>query len=191
MSHKCPRCGLFSPEEAIRCDCGYDFKTQTVESSYLVAHVLQKHGGEHKILEGLARNNIRNGVLLLTLGIVVSAVGFLASGSLYFFGAAVMWGAIFLYRGLRQRRARWKLVQRDARTDAVPVGLLWFLKRRAGGRTEKEFLRLGTLSPFSASQAQLPPNWSGIAASCAEIAAGARSYSSRTILKLLSDPRLI
>lgn len=23
---KCPRCGLFSPETAERCDCGYEFK---------------------------------------------------------------------------------------------------------------------------------------------------------------------
>ena len=120
MSQKCPRCGLFSSEEAIRCDCGYDFKTQTVQPSYLVAHVLQKHGGEAKILDGLARDNIRNGVLLLALGVAVSVLGFLASVSLYFFAGAVMWGSILLYRGLHQRRARRKLVQHTAaQTGAV------------------------------------------------------------------------
>lgn len=32
---KCPRCGLINPESAQRCDCGYDFQSQTTEKSYL------------------------------------------------------------------------------------------------------------------------------------------------------------
>jgi hypothetical protein len=31
----CPKCGLVSPPEAVRCDCGYDFVSRTVEWSYL------------------------------------------------------------------------------------------------------------------------------------------------------------
>ena len=31
---KCPRCGLFNPNEAQRCDCGYDFVKKTVEQPY-------------------------------------------------------------------------------------------------------------------------------------------------------------
>ncbi|MBN9523904.1 hypothetical protein J0H58_36240 [bacterium] len=31
----CPRCRLVNPPAAQRCDCGYDFLTQTVEQSYL------------------------------------------------------------------------------------------------------------------------------------------------------------
>ena len=38
---KCPRCGLFNPDVAQRCDCGYDFESQTVEKSY-VAEVRQR-----------------------------------------------------------------------------------------------------------------------------------------------------
>jgi hypothetical protein len=33
-SMKCPCCGLFNPESAQRCDCGYDLQTQTVETPY-------------------------------------------------------------------------------------------------------------------------------------------------------------
>jgi hypothetical protein len=120
MSQKCPRCGLFSPEEAIRCDCGYDFKSQTVQSSYLVAHLVQKHGGADNIILGSARSNIRNGTLLLVIGASVSVIGYLASGNLYFFGGAVLWGALFLYRGLRQRRLRQNLVQRTTGPNATP-----------------------------------------------------------------------
>ena len=30
---KCPQCGLFNPDTAQRCDCGYDFETQSVDST--------------------------------------------------------------------------------------------------------------------------------------------------------------
>lgn len=31
----CPNCNLVNPPTAARCDCGYDFKTDTVKESYL------------------------------------------------------------------------------------------------------------------------------------------------------------
>ena len=31
----CPRCGLYNPESAERCDCGYDFASGEVKTSYL------------------------------------------------------------------------------------------------------------------------------------------------------------
>jgi hypothetical protein len=31
----CPKCNLVNPPTAERCDCGYDFKTGTLEQSYL------------------------------------------------------------------------------------------------------------------------------------------------------------
>jgi len=33
---ECPRCRLLSPPEALRCDCGWDFATQSMERSYLL-----------------------------------------------------------------------------------------------------------------------------------------------------------
>jgi hypothetical protein len=118
MSHKCPRCGLFSPEEAIRCDCGYDFETRTVQPSYFIAHILQKHGGAANMLGESARTNIRSAIILLGIAGAISVVGYLASGSLYFFGGAVLWGALYLYRGLRQRRLRDKLLRQSTASDA-------------------------------------------------------------------------
>ena len=32
---KCPRCGIWSVENALRCDCGYDFVSGEVKESYL------------------------------------------------------------------------------------------------------------------------------------------------------------
>ena len=30
----CPKCGLINPDTAMRCDCGYDFKTGAMKTSY-------------------------------------------------------------------------------------------------------------------------------------------------------------
>jgi uncharacterized RDD family membrane protein YckC len=32
---KCPKCGLFNPPEAVRCDCGWDFASNTIKESFL------------------------------------------------------------------------------------------------------------------------------------------------------------
>jgi hypothetical protein len=106
MSQTCPRCGLFSPQEAARCDCGYDFATKTVQTSYLLSHVLTKHGGEAKIIHESSRAKIRTGLLLLGLAVFVTIGSLVVGGNLYFWGGAVMWGALFVSRGLRQRRQR-------------------------------------------------------------------------------------
>jgi hypothetical protein len=103
MSQKCPQCHLFSPPEAERCDCGYDFASKTVRSSYLLKHVFEKRGGEAKVLRLAAGAKIRTGVFLLVLSLVLTGVGLLA-GSLTFWGGATMVGALMLYRGLRQRK---------------------------------------------------------------------------------------
>jgi hypothetical protein len=113
MSYKCPRCGLLSPVEAIRCDCGYDFATKTVQSSYLVADTLRKHGGEEKFAVETARGNIRAGAIILAVGAFVTGVSYAREGKPLIFGGAIMFGSIFLYRGLRQRWANRKFRSRD------------------------------------------------------------------------------
>jgi hypothetical protein len=37
MVRECPKCRLVNPQEAQRCDCGYDFVSSTMEQSYLKA----------------------------------------------------------------------------------------------------------------------------------------------------------
>lgn len=36
---KCPKCGLLSPPEALRCDCEWDFSSAMMTESYLGAKV--------------------------------------------------------------------------------------------------------------------------------------------------------
>jgi hypothetical protein len=103
MSQKCPECGLFNPPDAGRCDCGYDFVSKSVKSSYLLAHVLEKRGGEARIIDEMSRSKIRTGILLLVLSALVTGVSLRGGSNGYFWGGATMVGALLLYRGLRQR----------------------------------------------------------------------------------------
>ena len=50
MSQACPRCRLLSPDEALRCDCGYDFTTRSVEASHLDAGIVKSQS--HQRLSG-------------------------------------------------------------------------------------------------------------------------------------------
>ena len=109
MSYKCPRCGLFSPDEALRCDCGYDFATRSVQSSYLLQHIVKKHGGARNVLRDSSQTYLRNGYVLLGLAAFTGILGYLVYGSLYFFAGAILWGALFLYRGTRLRRLQERL----------------------------------------------------------------------------------
>ena len=113
MSCKCPRCGLFSPDKASRCDCGYDFATKTTQSSYVVADILRKPGGREKF-EQTARSNIWTGAILLALGAVVAGYSYFLGGGGYIWIAAVLWGASTLYRGWHQRQ-----VLRGRRTNGI------------------------------------------------------------------------
>ena len=106
MSQRCPQCRLISPAEAARCDCGYDFASKTVKPSYLLAHLVEKHGGEAKIVQNASRARIRSGIFLLAVVALIAGGSLLAGGKVYFLGWAAMWGALRLYRGWRQRGQR-------------------------------------------------------------------------------------
>ena len=69
-ARRCPRCRLYNPPEALRCDCGYDFATATVQESYVLQHVVQKEGGAAAVVARSARRSIVAGICLLALGSV-------------------------------------------------------------------------------------------------------------------------
>lgn len=57
-SVQCPRCGLYNHESAQRCDCGYDFASGEVNTSYLYTERASSHPSR------LKRSNIPRMVLL-------------------------------------------------------------------------------------------------------------------------------
>lgn len=118
MGQQCPRCRLFSPDEAVRCDCGYDFITKAMKGSYLVAHSVEKQGGPERARETAVRGRIRTAVTVLLLSAGISGLASLVApeeagktGRGYFIvlgGSTCV--AILLIRWLNQRRIRRKPV---------------------------------------------------------------------------------
>ncbi len=48
---QCPHCGLFNPSNAQRCDCGYDFASRQMQTSYLnQAVALQESSSQYKLV---------------------------------------------------------------------------------------------------------------------------------------------
>jgi hypothetical protein len=107
---KCPRCGVFNPPSAQRCDCGYDFTSGTVQRSYL--NVTPQLPTEIKIFLTL--------VVALNIVVVVIAVT----------GADVSRIAVSVVWSLAVYWLYWRMVNRDnwARIALVvltfPLGLL-------------------------------------------------------------------
>ena len=42
----CPKCALVNPDSAQRCDCGWDFNTQTVQDSFITSQSPEETGYE-------------------------------------------------------------------------------------------------------------------------------------------------
>lgn len=74
MSQDCPRCRLLSPDEALRCDCGYDFTTRSLESSYLDAGIVKSQS--HQRLSG----NFTAAFFLHLIAATVATFSALAAG---------------------------------------------------------------------------------------------------------------
>jgi hypothetical protein len=67
---KCPHCGLFSPDIAERCDCGYDFAAGQMKVSYLPTPRRDSPG----LLEPIVFVGLFVAVMIGLLGSVIMAV---------------------------------------------------------------------------------------------------------------------
>lgn len=89
---KCPRCGLFNPDIAGRCDCGYDFTTKTVEKAYF----------EQKL-----PNVIKTFFIVLILANGLNTIASLRSENSYWITFNLLWTVIVypLYLQMTRRKA--------------------------------------------------------------------------------------
>lgn len=106
-SVQCSRCGLFSPDMAQRCDCGFDFETQTVQTSYLKVELPRQFRSYMKFLM------LYNGIVVL--GALGRGYGALAVAIIW--AAAIWW----LYSRMIAKK-NWARLALTVLT--FPVGLL-------------------------------------------------------------------
>ena len=101
---QCPKCRLINPPSAGRCDCGYDFGTQSMKPSYL-----QGAAGDSEVISelvrALGRRDLTVGGLWLGLGLVATvgtyALAASEGGGRYFVAyGAIVFGFLRLLRGL-------------------------------------------------------------------------------------------
>ena len=80
MSQTCPHCRLISPDEASRCDCGYDFATGKFADSYFFEAQAAKHGGLSNLYRAQARRNLASGIAALGFALLLTVAVYLTSG---------------------------------------------------------------------------------------------------------------
>jgi hypothetical protein len=98
-SKRCPRCGLTNPGTALRCDCGWDFQSQSAARSYV-----QPQGMSEAQRKDHANNQIVIGILLILGGTLVTAMSLQSSsGGGYIFYGVILVGVIRVFRGLAAR----------------------------------------------------------------------------------------
>jgi hypothetical protein len=75
---KCPNCGLFSPEIALRCDCGYDFHSGERKKSYTKTEISRQSILAKNSTED-SKSNIKvlSGELLISIGFICAIFTFI------------------------------------------------------------------------------------------------------------------
>ena len=99
----CLRCGLINPDYARHCDCGYDFATKSVKSSYL-ADSQDVSELAIEVVRALGRRDLMVGGMWLALGTVATigsyAVAATQGGSYVVTYGAIAVGVVRVARGL-------------------------------------------------------------------------------------------
>lgn len=72
---KCPQCGLWNTASALRCDCGYDFATDTMEDSYSGQPILTLAE-----LKYAGKRHMTIGALWFIGGVIVTVASFTSTG---------------------------------------------------------------------------------------------------------------
>ncbi|MHA1330011.1 MAG: hypothetical protein ACTSR2_02930 [Candidatus Hodarchaeales archaeon] len=63
---KCPNCGLINPDEAILCDCGYNFKKEKLEKPKTITNI-----GEKALISQVNAFNIIGVTIISIIGIII------------------------------------------------------------------------------------------------------------------------
>jgi uncharacterized RDD family membrane protein YckC len=126
---KCPRCGLINPETAMRCDCGWDFSTSTVQQSYLGKEATLK--GELASLGERLIGQILDSFIAIAViiaGVIISALSDTLKEIPILVGLAFAFLYILFADGLSGGQSYGKRIMKTAVIDASSGQPCTFLK---------------------------------------------------------------
>lgn len=105
MILRCPNCNLINPDSALRCDCGYDFPSQTMKRAFgpegSPSRVIQKSAGRQKMVLGTV---IALGGVVITV-ITHAAANTGASDYYLITWGPILFGILLFGKGLLEYRA--------------------------------------------------------------------------------------
>jgi hypothetical protein len=106
---QCPNCRLINPDNAVRCDCGYDFGSGVVKESYLVKEFRRRHPDTAVWLRESARRDYKMAAICLLAGIIVTVGSYFlrvrSRGAYMVFYGPVVYGVFMLARGVRRMKS--------------------------------------------------------------------------------------
>jgi hypothetical protein len=107
---KCPKCALLNPDNAARCDCGWNFRTNKSDFSYARPSDKNIQAELGLTLEQVGARNVKVGAYIFFAGLIGAVVTITVTNTatngvlvLIPYGGIVAGVAIFV-KGLRQRR---------------------------------------------------------------------------------------
>jgi hypothetical protein len=108
----CPKCRLVNPDEAQRCDCGYDFVAKEMRESYVDVDRRLRAPPSSEFVRELGRRDVKFGTFCAALGVAVAvtsyahAVADQSGRSRYFLmSGLVVYGIMRLLRGADRIRS--------------------------------------------------------------------------------------
>jgi hypothetical protein len=105
MAQKCPKCGLLNPEIALRCDCGYDFESRTMQESFVPPPTPEqkRRAGRDQMLTGAVVFLFSSALTIWRIAEAASAGG--VTIRTVWLGLGMVVGVFLFVRGVRRYRA--------------------------------------------------------------------------------------
>ena len=102
MPKTCPVCGLFNPDIAQRCDCGFDFSSRRIEESYANPRDPDILAEQGMSVTQVGARHVMGGLGTLVGGVIACGLLVSVGGPWWYALLPIGAGGALLVKGLRQ-----------------------------------------------------------------------------------------